>query len=254
MSSQSANIRTWILTVIVLAIALIAGALIIRQAQSGTPAVAEAPPAQTTKPTQTLLIPGYGGGKTQLQNLSSKLSAAGITSEIVDVEDGEGDLNTYAAKTNAEAEEWRARGYNVDVVGFSNGGVIARIAASNQPENFNKVITLASPHNGTVWADLGNAIGQCPQACQQVRPRSDLLEELPDVADDDWLSIYSTSDEVINPAKSSVIPGASIAVIQDACKDKELRHGDVPTDPQTAALVIAFLGDKALPSSCQTGT
>ena len=251
---SSTNTRKSVLAVIVFSALLIAAALVFRQLQANdTQAVAETQTEQAVRPTQTLLIPGYGGGKTQLQDLKGPLSAAGISSEIIDVEDGQGNLNDYAAKTNAVAADWRAQGYDVNVVGYSNGGVIARIAASDQPDNFAKVVTMASPHNGTVWADLGNAIGQCPQACQQVRPDSKLLADLPEIADENWLSIYSTSDEVINPAESSVIPGATVQVIQDLCQDKELRHGDVPTDPQTRALVIAFLSDEALPTRCLSG-
>ena len=254
LSSTSTTTRRGVLAVIAVSVVLIAAALIFRQLQaSDSPAIAETPAEQIVRPTQTLLIPGYGGGKTQLQNLKGQLSATGISSEIIDVDDGQGDLNDYAAKTNATAADWRAQGYDVNVVGYSNGGVIARIAASEQPDNFAKVVTMASPHNGTVWADLGNAIGQCPQACQQVRPDSELLADLPDIADENWLSIYSTSDEVINPAESSVIPGATVQVIQDLCQDKDLRHGDVPTDPQTRALVIAFLQGNALPASCVAG-
>lgn len=201
-------------------------------------------------PSKVVMIPGYGGGTTQLNGLGAQLDAAGMEWEIVDVGDGTGDLTRYARDVNARADELRAGGYDVDLVGYSAGGITARIAATNHPDNFRRVVTLSAPHQGTVLADLGAAFGDCPKACQQMRPESSLLAGLVDGPDSDWLSIYSTTDEVIRPAESSELDGAETESLQQTCVDATIRHGEVPTHEQTVAILVAFLEEQPLPEAC----
>lgn len=209
----------------------------------------EAPEVVPTKRT-VLLIPGYGGGQSQLRLLGGKLNAAGIRWELVDVGDGQGDLNGYAGQVEQRAAELKSQGYAVDLIGYSAGGITARIAATENPDEFRRVITLSAPHEGTTLADLGAAFGECPKACQQLRTDSPLLADLEPVADKSWLSIYSNTDEVIRPAESSRLTGAVIRPIQNSCPEAVVRHGDVPTHRQTTAIVIAFLENEPLPAKC----
>jgi triacylglycerol lipase len=202
---------------------------------------------------KVLMIPGYGGGKVQLKALGKQLAGAGVDWEIVDVGTGTGDLKQYAQEVNARADELREDGFAVDLVGYSAGGITARVAATENPDNFDHVITLSAPHQGTALADLGAAFGECPEACQQMRTGSPLLVSL-DAADDgpdsDWLSIYSTTDEVIRPPESSDLDGAVVAPIQETCAEVSVLHGEVPTHGQTVALLLAFLEGEPAPEVC----
>jgi pimeloyl-ACP methyl ester carboxylesterase len=179
-----------------------------------------------------------------LSNLQAELASSGYTVAVLDIGDGTGDLNEYGRDAVARADELLADGASsVSSVGFSAGGLIGRIAAVAQPDLFQDVISLASPHEGTLWAVLGGA--NCPTACQLMKPNSPLLESLPDAPDPEaWLSVYSTTDEVVVPATSSDLPGATVLVIQDLEPGATVRHGQVPSDPTVLAAVKAFLADE----------
>lgn len=218
---------------------IIALALLLRGGSDRPAATADpaAPPA-------VLLIPGYGGDVEPLSSLQAALAGSGYTVAVLDIGDGTGDLNEYGRDAVARADELLTEGASsVSSVGFSAGGLIGRIAAVAAPDLFQNVISLASPHEGTLWALLGGA--NCPTACQQMKPNSPLLESLPDAPDPDaWLSVYSTTDEVIVPASSSDLPGATVLVIQDLDPDSGVRHGQVPSDPTVLTAVQAFLADE----------
>jgi pimeloyl-ACP methyl ester carboxylesterase len=237
------------LTLIVAAIVLAAaaGAAVFLLTRSDTPPPLEAePPA----PPAVLLIPGYGGGTASLVNLDAALQRAGYTTEVLDIGDGTGDLQVYADSAVERAQRLRDAGApKVSSVGFSAGGITGRLAALDDPEAFDDVISLATPHEGTLVALLGGA--SCPPGCQQLKPGSDLLTALgpaPDPAD--WLSVYSTTDEVILPPTSSVLDGATVLPIQQVCPTASVRHGQVPTDRLVIEAVTAFLAGQALPTAC----
>lgn len=202
-------------------------------------------------PGAVILIPGYGGGTGALEVLSNELTEAGFSPTILDVADGTGDLSGYAEQALATAEQLRTQGAEqVDVIGYSAGGVTARTAQGLDSGGLiDRVVTVASPHQGTAVAAIGAILGACPTACEQLQPESDLLESLPAASSDEVLSIYSTSDEVIRPADSSEIPGATNVVIQDLC-ERPVRHGEVPLDQVSVAAMTAFLTNRQLPQSC----
>ena len=67
---------------------------------------------------------------------------------------------------------------SVDVVGYSAGGLVARLwVADGHADVVRRVVTLGSPHHGTSLADLAGDVapGQCPLGCQQMASDSDLL-------------------------------------------------------------------------------
>lgn len=202
---------------------------------------------------KVLMVPGYGGGESELRGLGSKLAAAGIDWAIIDVGDGKGDLKKYARKVRNRAAKLRATDHAVDLIGYSAGGITARIAATSHPDDFRRVVTLSAPHHGTALAELGAVFGECPKACQQIRPGSRLLDWLEgrfEGPDSDWLSIYSSTDKVIRPPRSSELDGAEVESIQETCTDVKVRHGEVPKHRQTAAMVVAFLDGQPLPDAC----
>lgn len=240
----------WVLVLVASAVLLasVGVAAVLWWPQPGkTEAVTPDPGPQGT----VMLIPGYGGGTESLQLLRRKLQRKGISVEIVGIGNGEGDLRVYAAKVDRRARQLVRTGQPpADLIGYSAGGVIARIAASESPDLFRRVVTLATPHEGTGLADLGAAGGMCPTACQQLRPGSNLLANLPDPATRDlWLSVYSGTDDVILPPASSELSGARIVRIQDYCSGT-VSHSQVPTNPQAVASVLAFLAGSPIVADC----
>jgi len=200
-----------------------------------------------------LLIPGYGGGTQGLQVTAGVLRAAGFQAEVVSIGDGTGDLAVYAQQVVARAQQLVSAGApSVDVIGFSAGGVIARDAATSAMGRplIRKVVTVGSPHQGTKLAALGGLFGGCPVACGQLAPRSDYLKQLSSANDPDrWLSIWSTTDEVIRPALSSELKGARPFPVQDVC-DRPVAHNDLLIDPLVQNTAIAYLNGTALPATC----
>ena len=211
-----------------------------------------APSPSAPPPAAVLLIPGYGGDPTPLNRLSAALAADGYRVAVLDIGTGTGDIRQYAEQATVQSRALLAAGApSVSSVGFSMGGLVGRIAADDAPEVFDEVISLASPHEGTLLALLGGS--GCPQACQQMQPGSDLLTGLPDAPDpDDWLSIYSTTDGTILPAESSALAGATVLRVQDICTSATVRHSGVPSHPLVIAAVLAALADEPLPDTCPT--
>lgn len=219
------------------AVALVVVGVLLQLRPGGSPA-----PAPTALGREAvLLIPGYGGDPAPLGPLRSALLAQGYEVAVLDIGDGTGDLVDYAANAVQRAEELRGEGHAaVSSVGYSAGGVVGRIAADQQPAAFDDVISLASPHAGTLWAALAGPT--CPTACQQMRPGSALLASLPPAPDpSDWLAVYSTADEIIVPADSSALPGATVLTLQSMTPDSVAGHGQVPGDPAVIDAVVTFL-------------
>lgn len=134
--------------------------------------------AVENRPGPVLLVPGYGGSRAALVPLANRLRAAGRQVEFVTLPgDATGDLRAQAAALAAVARAAAAAGPgSVDVVGYSAGGVVARLWARDLggAAIARRVITLGSPHHGTELAELAEAIApdSCPVACRQLTPDS----------------------------------------------------------------------------------
>lgn len=202
-----------------------------------------------------ILVPGYGGGTGGLTTLAQALQSAGRTVVVADIGDGHGDIDAYGTSVAALASSLVAQGAgSVDIVGYSMGGLVARSAAAQAPEAIRRIATIGSPHDGTATAALGALVGDagsCPTACQQMAPGSDFLDRLPVAgAADRWLSAWTAGDEVIRPAESSELAGASNVEVPSACGAGPLDHGSLVTSPATAALVGSFLATGQVPPAC----
>ena len=204
------------------------------------------------RPGPVLLVPGYGGDGTSLQPLAAALRDAGRTAVVVPrVGDGTGDLDAQAVALAAVAERVRdeAGAPSVDVLGYSAGGVVARLWVRDHGGDAvaRRVLTLGSPHHGTSQAALGASLaGGCPTACEQLVPGSELLRRL-NARDETpagpvWVTLLSTADQVVTPVGSAALDGALDVRVQDLCPDATTSHGALPTDPVTLALVGSALG------------
>ena len=203
------------------------------------------------QPGPVLLVPGYGGDGSSLQSLAASLRDTGRTAVVVPaVGDGTGDLDAQAEALAAVAERVRdeAGAPSVDVVGYSAGGVVARLWVRDHGGDAvaRRVLTLGSPHHGTSQAALGASLaGGCPPACEQLVPDSALLRRL-NARDETpagplWVTLRSTTDQVVTPVGSAALDGALDVVVQDLCPASRAAHGDLPTDPVTLALVGSTL-------------
>ena len=206
------------------------------------------------KPGPVLLVPGYGGGVGGLDQLAVRLRAAGRQVSIVSLPgNGTGDLDVQADVLDTAARQALAGGaQSVDVVGYSAGGVVARIWARDHggAARARRIVTLGSPHHGTDLAAVAGLLapGSCPLACQQLEPGSDLItglnrgDETP--AGPEWVSIWTSQDLVVSPPDSARLAGARNVVVQRICPGRAVDHGQLPTDAVVGALVLRALDAK----------
>jgi triacylglycerol lipase len=209
-------------------------------------------PVPQSAPGPVLLVPGYGGNVDSLQPLAAALRSAGRTVVIVEpVGDGTGDLRMQAEHLAEVAEQVRddAGATSVDVIGYSAGGVVARLWVRDEggAEVARRVLTLGSPHHGTSQAALGAEFaGGCSDACEQLAPDSNLLRRL-NAGDETpagplWATVRSTGDQVVTPIDSAALSGALNVLVQDVCPGSTTAHGDLPGHPVVLALLGSVLG------------
>lgn len=209
-------------------------------------------PLVADRPGPVLLVPGYGGAVGGLNALASRLREDGRRVQVVHLPDnGQGDLRVQAraladAATGALAAS-SAR--TVDVVGYSAGGVVARLWAREDggAAVARRIVTLGSPQHGTQLAGLGALVPDaCPPACEQLAPGSDLLAEL-NSGDEtpngpSFVSIWTTRDRIVLPPDSARLAGALNLTVQSVCSASTVSHERLPTDPLVQNMVIAELG------------
>lgn len=98
---------------------------------------------------------------------------------------------------------------SIDLLGFSMGGIISRyyVQRLNGLARVRRLITIASPHRGTIVAYLSNKPG-----AKQMRPFSKFLTSLNNDVDQlrslQVTSTWTPFDTMIVPGWSSVIPNA----------------------------------------------
>jgi triacylglycerol lipase len=201
------------------------------------------------RPGTVLLVAGYGGSTGSLQALQQRLQAAGRTVEVVPpVGDNTGDLRAQARQLQSAAQRAVSAGSpSVDVVGYSAGGVVARIwvAELDGGSLARRVVTLGSPHHGTQIAAFaaGLAPTACPAACRGLAPGSDLLRGLAEAPSGPvWTSVWTANDQTVVPPDSARLSGAVNVELQQVCPDAQVAHGELPRDPLAVGLVLLAVG------------
>lgn len=191
-----------------------------------------------------LLVYGYGGTTDDLQPLAGAMSAAGRDVTLVELPDNNtGDLRESATVLDDTAQQVRERTGTdrVDVVAHSAGGVVTRLWASEVgPGVIRRVVTLGSPHHGS---DGAAVFDPCLEACQQLLPGSDLLDELAAIGDTpgdaSWVSVWSENDGAVDPPSSSELDGALNIRLQDVCADATTDHVGLLTDALPLGVAVA---------------
>lgn len=231
--------------VIVVALAVVVAVVVRFQRQDAAPA-----PQDQLGP--VLLVPGYGGNGDSLAPLVRQLEQAGRRAVVVPpVGNGTGDLDAQAEHLEEAAQSvlGDTGAPSVDVVGYSAGGVVARLWVRDHggAGRARRVLTLGSPQHGTSQAALGlEFVGGCPAACEELVPDSDLLRRL-NAGDETpggprWATIRSSTDEVVTPVTSAALDGALNLVVQDVCPGARVGHGDLPGNPVVLAALTSVLG------------
>jgi triacylglycerol esterase/lipase EstA (alpha/beta hydrolase family) len=208
-------------------------------------------PAAQGRPGPVVLVPGYGGSTGSLQSLADRLTAEGRDATVVALPgSGTGDLEVSADALGLAVTAALARTGepSVDVVGYSAGGLVARLWVAHGDSGLvRRVVTLGTPNHGTSLADLAGDVApdQCPVACRQMATDSDLLGRL-NAGDETpegptWVSIWTTQDETVTPPDSARLDGALNLTVQSVCADARVGHGALPRDPLVQQLVLAEL-------------
>ena len=235
----------------VLAVVLAAAVLVVGLAAvTGLRVLDRTGPVAQDRPGPVVLVPGYGGSTGSFGALLMTLEDAGREAVIVaPVDQNTGDLDDQAERLDEAVEELldRTGAPSVDVVGYSAGGVVARLWVRDHggAGHARRVLTLGSPHHGTQLAGLGAATG-CPTACEQLAPDSALLarlnagDETPDGPA--WTSVWTTEDRTVTPPESAALGGALTFTVQSVCPGATTSHGELPADPVVLAAVGSVLG------------
>jgi hypothetical protein len=246
--------------VIVAAVAVVGVLIVVAGARLLRGAGREGRPDQS-RPGTVLLVPGYGGSEVALSQLAGRLAGAGRDADVLSLpDDGTGDLLVQADALDAAVRHALRDGApSVDIVGYSAGGVVARLWVDRHGGGSvaRRIVTLGSPLHGAEIAGVGTALAPdaCPRACRQLAPGSALLDELdrtPLPAGLPWLSIWTETDDTVRPPDSARLDGAVNVPLQSLCPQARVSHGDLPTDPAVTALVVQGLGTAPLsaPARC----
>lgn len=213
--------------------------------RDGEPEGPERPPAEVP----VVLVHGLGGMPATLAELEARVRAEGRTPVNVALpERGNVAIDESVAAVAAAVDATGAE--EVDLVGHSLGGVVARAYAVANRDRARRVVTLASPHHGAALADFAaaRAPGQCTAACRQLRPSSTYLRRLNDGDETPdgvtWVTLRTAEDTTVTPVDSAELDGAVNVLVQDVCEGAEVDHGSISRDPLALGLVIlALRGD-----------
>ena len=185
-----------------------------------------------------LLIHGIACNRAIWRPWLRRLQATGFQPiRAVDLEPLFGDIDAYADRVADELRSMQTRcgGARVTVIAHSMGGLVARAALSRVgPDVIRQIVTLGSPHHGTVIARLFPW-----RLARQMRPGSAWLRALrarqaPPFAVP-FTSIYSLQDNLIVPARSAALAGARLYELQG------LGHMGMVGSPRSIDCAVAAL-------------
>lgn len=216
-------------------------------------------------PGPVVLVPGYGGDAADVAPLAAEARRQGRAAYAFDPPgDGTGDLRTEARAlaTYVDRVRTRADAGSVDLVGYSAGGIVARlyVASYGGGSVVRRVLTLGTPNHGTEVAQLAkDAAGGCPAGCEQLATDSEVIRRL-DAGDEtpdeqEWVTVRSDDDRTVVPTDTAELEGALNLRIQSFCPDARTTHGNLPSDPVSLAAVDVLVGsaDPSRPSGVDCG-
>ena len=134
-----------------------------------------------------------------------------------------------------------ATGLKVNILGHSQGPLEPRWALKWWPSLQSEVdhlVMMAAPNHGTVVADASFGAA----AAYQMRPGSNFLNAL-NAGDEtpgpvSYTSLYSSTDELVEPASTAVIDGGDNILMQNVCPGRVVEHVQFAADAAVFALVM----------------
>jgi len=174
----------------------------------------------TLEPPPVILVHGYQADGTVFNNISSYLASKGIRTAAITYKSQEGVVASAAALENflnEQTSQLSLQGIQVkkyDLITHSMGGLVARYYTCSPKypyyENVRKLIFLAVPHKGSVWAPIGRKYYD-NQAIEDLMPENELFTVVFPSLINKGLNntiqtgnIRSEYDEVVSPESSSL--------------------------------------------------
>lgn len=162
-----------------------------------------------------LLLHGYTCNRGMWNGWMRRLRQRGHPHIALSMEPAFGSIDAYADQIEKAVQRLRAITQQAPViVAHSMGGLAARAwwRKHGRPERMHRIVTLGSPHAGTLMASFSPAIN-----ARQMRRGSEWLSELAGTEAADFGRqfdcYYSACDQIVCPAETAVLPGArAIAV------------------------------------------
>lgn len=181
-----------------------------------------------------VLIPGYLDLEVYFFRIKRRLHAQGLETTYLDLFPNMSNIKEAAGKLAARVAEVRSRtgAAKVDIVGHSMGGLIARyyIQELGGLGTVDRLVTIATPHHGTIVANLGPGSG-----ADQMLPGSAFLQALnagdETPGDIRYVSIRGGLDEIVIPHDSPILDGAENHFIRFAA------HGSILVQNSTMKLM-----------------
>lgn len=156
-----------------------------------------------------LVLPGFLAGDLSTLPLRRYLAILGYNVHPWKLGRNIGGVSNMASAVQARVAEIRqAAGRKVSVIGWSLGGVYARLAALAEPEDVRCVITLGSP-----IANAGGGSSHLSEIYRRIAGESaatadpSVLKALAGDLPVPTTAIYSKSDGVVNWRRSALVPG-----------------------------------------------
>jgi hypothetical protein len=175
------------------------------------PTDAPAPELASAGP-PVVIVPGYLDGAWYFGLVRSRVHAARRGTHVLPLFPNVCDITLSAQRLRAFVEQVKAEtgAAKVDLVAHSEGGLISRhyIRFLGGEAHVGRLVTLGTPHHGTVLGYLGPGMG-----AHQMQPGSDFLKAL-NAGDESWGEVAYTSiraglDEIILPHSSPIQEGAA---------------------------------------------
>ena len=186
-----------------------------------------------------ILVHGYFANRGYFRALVHGLESRGVAPVFTpNLSSTFASIERYAAELHAEIERVVAgtRAPQVIVIAHSMGGLGARAyLCAHGSRRVRKLITLASPHHGTVHARFGTG-----DNARQMLRGSRFLEELREREGESGpqcavTSIYSPHDNLVAPQETSVLPWAKNVAIPGR------GHVDILSSPELLEILVAEL-------------
>ncbi len=181
------------------------------------------------------LLPGYTETEFIFWRLKRSLKANNIGYKVIKYKPFFGDLERQTLLLNYEIDFLveRNNNCNIHLVGHSMGGLVGRLYCENYQDNrVQNLIMVSTPHNGTLLSIIGYGT-----SAKQMRPGSDLIENLKNEPIENAINIYSISDSLVCPRSSCKYLKNNFKIRNQAL------HNSTMFESETIDLIINHLRD-----------